>query len=151
MNTPLQSYFVIQSSLSSCPFNIQFGRSSIKLVKRLSLGLEVGNKNWPAKILVLNKFSMWPFIWPLACCYLEHLSLPYFNPFISEDLRSWKPGWRSSFLCEFLIYFTEADYCRKDKSLGVLSQKFLMMFLISEVSVVTIVTAVVIICYRCMS
>ena len=26
-----------------------------------------------------------------------------------------------------------SDYCRKDKSLGVLSQKFLMMFLVSEV------------------
>ena len=25
------------------------------------------------------------------------------------------------------------EYCRKDKSLGVLSQKFLMMFLVSEV------------------
>jgi len=28
------------------------------------------------------------------------------------------------------------DYCRKDKSLGVLSQKFLMLFLVAEVSLV---------------
>ncbi|XP_032226516.2 transcription factor E2F7 isoform X2 [Nematostella vectensis] len=32
----------------------------------------------------------------------------------------------------------EADYCRKDKSLGVLSQKFLMMFLVSETRQVTL-------------
>ncbi|XP_031551622.1 uncharacterized protein LOC116288899 [Actinia tenebrosa] len=32
----------------------------------------------------------------------------------------------------------EADYCRKDKSLGVLSQKFLMMFLLSENRQVTL-------------
>ena len=35
----------------------------------------------------------------------------------------------------FYYFWTEniSEYCRKDKSLGVLSQKFLMMFLVSEV------------------
>ena len=33
----------------------------------------------------------------------------------------------------FVIFYKDNEYCRKDKSLGVLSQKFLMMFLVSEV------------------
>ena len=39
------------------------------------------------------------------------------------------------FLLCFYYFWAEniSEYCRKDKSLGVLSQKFLMMFLVSEV------------------
>ena len=41
----------------------------------------------------------------------------------------------TSFLLCFYYFWAEniSEYCRKDKSLGVLSQKFLMMFLVSEV------------------
>ena len=35
----------------------------------------------------------------------------------------------------FFLTDNISEYCRKDKSLGVLSQKFLMMFLVSEVSI----------------
>lgn len=34
----------------------------------------------------------------------------------------------------FIAAIDSTDRCRKDKSLGVLSQKFLMMFLLSKVS-----------------
>ncbi|XP_078360169.1 uncharacterized protein LOC144644531 [Oculina patagonica] len=36
------------------------------------------------------------------------------------------------------LKFKDSEYCRKDKSLGVLSQKFLMMFLVSETRYVTL-------------
>ncbi|PFX15427.1 transcription factor E2F7-like isoform X2 [Stylophora pistillata] len=36
------------------------------------------------------------------------------------------------------LKFKDSEYCRKDKSLGVLSQKFLMMFLVSETRHVTL-------------